>query len=95
MHLDPPSPELAPASEGVGGGQDPPGPNDGWLGDLLLACDAARAAGIAPADLQPSPHGSSVSEFPPGAERLALARACLDQLHRRWPWPGAAPERES
>jgi len=80
-------------------GPDPSGPltpagwhPDAWIGDLLLACDAARAAGLLPAEMDSSPRVSPPDGNDRAAHRLALARACLDRLHRRWPWPGTSAE---
>jgi WD40 repeat protein/tRNA A-37 threonylcarbamoyl transferase component Bud32 len=60
--------------------------DDAWLGDLLLAFDAAKAAGL----MTPSPGSSPDKCEGDLAARLALARACLARLHRRWPWPGGS-----
>jgi WD40 repeat protein/tRNA A-37 threonylcarbamoyl transferase component Bud32 len=61
---------------------------DAWLGDLLLAFDAAKAAGL----MTPSPDSSPDKRADDLAARLALARACLARLHRRWPWPGGSAD---
>ena len=71
---------------------------ESWIGDVLLACDAARAAGIMSGDIPSSPSGSAHDDGHHSAHQLALARACLDRLHRRWPWarlPGEKSSRES
>jgi WD40 repeat protein/tRNA A-37 threonylcarbamoyl transferase component Bud32 len=57
---------------------------------LLLAFDAAKAAGLWTPSSNPSPGSSAERCDDDLAARLALARACLERLHRRWPWPGAA-----
>ena len=59
---------------------------ESWLGDVLLAYDAARAAGLESADIALTPRRSSANESEQAAGQLALAQACLDRLHRRWPW---------
>ena len=91
MGLDPQSPEpVSPVP-------DPSGPlasagwsPDAWIGELLLACDAVRAAGLLPAEMDSSPEVSTHDANDLAAHRLALARSCLDRLHRRWPWPGTS-----
>jgi len=94
MSTDSESPQPADASPFESPAPAPPGA-DAWLGDLLLAIDAARAAGLATPDQNPSP--GSAAEVCEGdlAARLALARACLERLHRRWPWPGGSADEAS
>ncbi len=94
MSTDSDSPQPAPANPFESPAPSPPDA-DAWLGDLLLAIDAARAAGLRAPDQNPSP--GSAAEVGEGdvAARLALVRACLDRLHRRWPWPGASVEETS
>ena len=85
-----------PTSSAPGGRATPAAPGlDTWIGDVLLACDAARAAGIVPDDIASSPSVSSPNDSYRSARELALARACLDRLHRRWPWTGEPAEDSS
>ena len=91
MGLDPQLPEpvlplLDPSGPLTPAGSCP----EPWIGDLLLACDAARAAGLLPAEMDSSPGVSRPMPTTWQRTRLALARACLDRLHRRWPWPGTS-----
>src|SRR6516225_4316757 len=90
MSVQPEFPEPRPESP-----DEPPPPSsagdDAWLGDLLLAFDAAKAAGL----MTPSPGSSPDKCEGDLAARLALARACLARLHRRWPWPGGSANEAS
>jgi eukaryotic-like serine/threonine-protein kinase len=59
-----------------------------WIADFLLACDAARAAGL-PLSQPGSPSGGELFKGEADvARRLALVQSSLARLHRRWPWPG-------
>ena len=55
---------------------------------MLLTLDAARAAGLPPPEHE-SAAGAGSAFFPvTDGGCLTVARACLERLHRRWPWPG-------
>jgi tRNA A-37 threonylcarbamoyl transferase component Bud32 len=91
MHSDASPPSPAPSTPEPPGPAEVPASWDARIGDFLLACDAARAAGLPLSELG-SPSGVGPGGDEDVARRLALARACLERLHRRWPWPGAAAE---
>ncbi len=94
MSLEFATPEPSSLPPGATAIPAPPG-LDTWIGDILLACDAARAAGMMSSDSPSSPSGAAPYDPHHSAHQLALARACLDRLHRRWPWAGRSAEQSS